>query len=181
MEIKGVSVTAAPNFVQLMHESRYGDWLESLPPTSRKIVENTLLSNWYPVDESVIVPTKKVCDLFFNGSEQGAWAVGRTSADLALKGVYRFFVKLGSPEFILTRASSIFSNMFRPGEIKVTAASQGSALLEMTVPESFRLLELRMAGWMEQALIISGCSQSKVVISASITKGSSVTEFSATW
>ncbi len=181
MEIKGVSVKSAPTFVKKRFPSRYDEWLATLTPQSREIIEHTLLGNWYPVEEAVIEPTKKVCDLFFDGSEEGAWEVGRTSADLALRGVYRFFVKFGSPEFILTKASSIFSNMMRPGEITVASSSSGAALLQMSMPESDRLLEARMAAWMEQALIISGCENPHLTISASITDGAPMTDFSATW
>ncbi|MCP4895927.1 MAG: hypothetical protein GY906_03045 [bacterium] len=181
MEIKGVSVKSAPTFVQNRFPSQYDEWLTALSPTSREIVESVLLSRWYPLQESFIEPTQKLCDLFFEGSEDGAWEVGRTSAEFALGGVYGFFIKLGSPEFILTRVTTIFSNMVRPGEMKVAASSHGAALLEMSLPESDRLLEARMAAWMEQALIISGCSNPRLTVRDSITEGAPVTEFSATW
>ncbi len=107
--------------------------------------------------------------------------MGRTSADQALKGVYKIFVKVGSPGFIISRASKIFSNMLQPGEMTVVESSPNKAVLHMELPESDWLLELRMAGWMEQALVISGCAEPKFEITQSLAKGDPVTEFIATW
>jgi hypothetical protein len=181
MEIKGVSVKAAPEFVRSRFGSRYDEWLDSLSESSRAVVENPLTSNWYPVQEAVIEPTKKVCDLFYDGREEGAWEVGRTSAENALKGVYKIFVKVGSPGFIISRASRIFTNMLQPGEMKVVESSSSKAVLHMQLPESDWLLELRMAGWMEQALAVSGCAEPEIKITKSLTTGDSVTEYIATW
>jgi uncharacterized protein (TIGR02265 family) len=181
MEIKGVSVKAAPEFVRRRFGSRYDEWLASLSQPSREIVEQAFASNWYPIHEAVIEPTKKVCDLFYSGAEEGAWEVGRASAEHALSGVYKVFVKLGSPGFIISRASKIFTNMLRPGEMKVVESAPKRAVLHMRLPESDWLLEARMAGWMEQALRVSGCTKPKLEITQSLSKGDPLTEFVARW
>jgi hypothetical protein len=181
MEIKGVSVKAAPEFVRERFGSRYDEWFDSLSEPSKKVVKNALPSNWYPLHEAVIEPTKKVCDLFYGGSEEGAREVGRTSADKALKGVYKIFVRVGSPGFIISRASKIFSNVLQPGEMTVVESSSNRTVMHMQVPESDWLLELRVAGWMEQALVVSGCADPECKIIQSIAKGDPITEFVTTW
>ena len=181
LEIKGVSVKAAPEFVRRRFASRYDEWLDSLSQSSREIVEQVFASSWYPLREAVIEPTEKICDLFYGGVEEGAWEVGRSSASYALKGIYKIFVRVGSPEFILSRASNIFSNMLRPGDMKVVESASKRAVLHMQLPESDWLLEVRMAGWMEQALAISGCARPKLTITQSLAKGDAVTEYVATW
>ena len=60
MEIKGVSVKAAPGFVRSHFGSRYDEWFASLSESSQQVVENALASNWYPLREAVIEPTEKV-------------------------------------------------------------------------------------------------------------------------
>lgn len=181
MKIKGTSVKAAPEFVRQHFGTRYDEWFNSLSEPSQKVVENVLASNWYPLREAVIEPTEKVCDLFYGGSEQGAWEVGRSSADQALKGVYKIFVKVGSPGFIISRASTIFSHMLQPGEMTVIESCPKRSVLRMQLPESDRLLELRIAGWIEQALTISGCTDPKLEIAQSTAKGDPITEYVATW
>lgn len=181
MEIKGVSVRVASEFVRKRFASRYDEWLGSLSQASQEMVTRVLPASWYPLREGLIEPTEKICELFFGGSEDGAWEVGRTSADMALRGIYRVFVRFGSPEFILKRASVVFVNMLRPGEIRVVKSTPNSAVLHMHLPQSDRMLELRMAGWMQQALVISGCSQPKIRINSSIVSGATLTEFSASW
>ena len=56
MEIKGVSVRVAPDYVSRFHPARYNEWLSSLPTSSQKIMEKVLVSSWYPLDEAVIEP-----------------------------------------------------------------------------------------------------------------------------
>jgi len=181
LEIKGVSAKAAPEFVKRHYRTRYEEYLDSLSVPSRRIIENLLPSSWYSVQDAVVEPTLKICELFYGGSEKGAWDVGKESADIALTGVYKFFVKVGSPGFIIKRATRIFDNMLRPGTIKVAESSTNSAVLHAELPESDWILEIRMAGWIKQALIVSGCSSSDTRITQSISKGDKLTEFSSTW
>jgi hypothetical protein len=181
VEVKGVSVRAAPQYVNARHATRYDDWIGSLSAPARHIVETVLPSSWYPFEDSLVEPTRKVCDLFFGGAVDGAYEVGKASAELSLRGVYKAFVRLGSPEFIIKRASGIFSNMIRPGEFAIAKSASCEVVLHMKVPQSDAMLELRMIGWIQQALAISGCKQPKVRVERSIAEGDPVTEFVARW
>jgi hypothetical protein len=82
---------------------------------------------------------------------------------------------------MISRASKIFSNMLQPGEMTVVESSPNRTVMHMQLPESDWLLELRMAGWIEQALTVSGCTDPKLQVTQSIAKGDSITEFVATW
>ncbi len=181
MQVKGTSANAASEFVRQRFPSRYDEWLASLSQPAREIMEIGLAFNWYPLYEGSVEPTRKICDLFYDGKDEGAWEVGRFSADRSLRGVYRLFVRVSSPGFIIERTSKIFVTVLGPGEATVVERSSKRAVFHLQFPESYWLAELRIAGWMEQALVVCGCTQPKIEINRSIAKGDSITEFVATW
>ena len=184
MDVKGTAISSIPDFIV----KRFGKeslirWLNTLTETAQKVYEKPILAgNWYPLKEVMIEPTKKMCELFFNGDEKGAREGGRYSAELGLKGVYRIFVKFGSPEFLIRKASAIFTSYYQPSEMKVVAQEDKKAVVHITqFLEPSLLVENRIAGWMEKALEISGCKNVKILITQSLAKGAPYTEIIATW
>ena len=92
MTIKGSGVLATPQFVKKKFPERYDAWIESLPPESKAIHNRAVLaSDWYPLNEALIIPTKKICDLFYGGNERGAWETGKFSADDLLGEIFSHF------------------------------------------------------------------------------------------
>lgn len=158
MEIKGTAVKATPDFVKEKYPGRFLEWLQSMPIDTRKIFEQPIYAtSWYNLNESVIIPTKKVGDLFFNGNhKEAAHILGRYSSEIALKGIYKIFVRVSSPHFVLSRASSIFSAYYKPSEIKVIESKDRRCVLELKeFNVSEKLIMNRIAGWLEQTLEIT--------------------------
>lgn len=182
MEIKGTAVVSITHFVQDKFSSRYDEWLNSLPADSAEIMKTVMTSSWYPIKSAMIEPTRKICDLFFEGKEKGAIELGKYSADYSLKGVYKLFIKFGSPSFIISRASQIMPTFYKDSDMKVVSESKNGTTVQITRLAGIeRLLELRIAGWMERALEICGCKNIKLNITRSLTKGEPVTEFVISW
>ncbi|MBN2416024.1 hypothetical protein JXO52_09290 [bacterium] len=183
MQIKGTAVASIVPFIQKKFPDRYYEWLQALTPKSRGIFEGVLLaSSWYPLQEALIEPTEKMCELFFGGSDQGAWAGGEFSAEHGLKGVLKFFIKAGSPQFIIKRATAIFTSYYRPGKIEVLDTSASHARLKISeFTECNTLIECRIAGWMRQALRICGCSDPDVQIEQSAASGADHTIIACSW
>ena len=165
MYIKGTAVASIPTFVKKKFGDRYDEWLNSLSPQSQKIMKRYLVSKWYPVEYAIIEPTEHICRLFYNGDKRGAWEAGRFSAENALKGIYKFFVKLGSPGFIIKRATNIFSFYYKEARMKVIENEEHRTVVhiyELKPPS--QILEARIAGWMERSLEISGCEYVNIQI-----------------
>ncbi|MGE0079566.1 MAG: hypothetical protein AB7S48_17025, partial [Bacteroidales bacterium] len=134
MEIKGSAVKATPDFVKANFYNRYNDWIKLLPEPSRHILDQPIYATtWYPLLEAVIVPTQKVADLFY-GSDYALAAreIGRFSSDIALKGMYKIFVRISSPQFVLSRASSIFSTYYQPSDIKVIETTDKKTVIQLS-------------------------------------------------
>lgn len=155
-----------------------------LPENSRDIYVNAIdSSKWYPLDLGGIIPTRKIADLFYQGDyKNGSWLSGNYSAEKALTGIYKIFVKASTPSYIVERASRVFSTYYRPCEMKVIAKLENKVLLQITeMKNSDEVIEYRIAGWIQKALEISGANNVHIAFPKSITKGDMVTEMEIFW
>jgi hypothetical protein len=185
MEIKGTAVKSINEFVKSKFTSRHQEWINSMEEDSRKIFASAIYAtNWYPVEVGAVDPTKQIATLFYAGNyRKAAWESGRYSADSALSGgIYKFFVKASSPNFIISRANRVFTTYYRPCEMNVVETGSHRVVVHIESQEKMdELVELRIAGWMERALEISGCKELKVDIPKSFSKGDGLTRFDMRW
>lgn len=184
MEVKGISVKSIPEFVFKHFPLQYNEWLISLPDESRRILNGYVFANnWYPLNSSVILPIKSIATFFYDDDlKTAAWTMGRYSAKIALNGVYKLFVEIGSPKYIIDKGSKVFEAYFRPSELNVFQAEKHSIVVQIThFPDMDMALEYNIGGWMEMALEISGCKNLKVDIVKSVAKQDELTEYLITW
>lgn len=183
MEIKGTAVKTIPEFVKENFTSRYVEWIKALSEDSREIATGVKTSTWYPMDLGGVALTQKVGELFYAGNiKQCSWELGRYSADVALNGIYKLYVKVSSPGHIISRASRVFSAYYKPSTMQVAEHRAKSVKLIMTAFDQPNVvIEYRIAGWIERALEISGCKDVVVEIPKSLTKGHEHTTFACNW
>jgi hypothetical protein len=184
MEIKGTAVKSIPEFVQKHFPLRFQDWLKTMPENSSKLMGGLIFSNnWYPIQDALVEPMKSISKFFYNGDDKKtARTMGKFSADVALNGVYKFFIQFGSPKYIIERGSRIFTTYFQPSEMVVVNVAKNGLTVNITkFPEPDEIIEHNIAGWMERALEISGCKQVKAEIIRSLAKKHSLTEIQITW
>lgn len=183
MEVKGTAVKTIPMFITKKYPDKYDDWYQSLSKESQDFIKEGLITNkWYPVKETAMGLTKALADTVFNGDErQAGFECGRFSADEALTGIYKIYVRASSPNHIIDRANRAFTAYYSPSEMKVVDKSDKSVTVHVTQEESYPIVEFRIAGWMQRALEISGCKNVSVDITKSRTSGDDVTEFVMRW
>jgi hypothetical protein len=184
MEIKGTAVIAIRDYIKSKYPERYAEWLQNLSDRSRDIYVKAIdASKWYPLQEGGVEPTRKAIEMFENGDyENGAREAGKFSAQKALTGIYKIFVKAASPGYIIDRASRIFATYYQPCKMAVLSNNNGKILLEISeMTESDVVIENRIAGWIEQALQISGAKNVEVGFPKSSARGDSVTHLDITW
>ncbi len=183
MEIKGTAVKSIPEYVKQKHPNEYVSWIRSLPEDSSQIMNSVTSVGWYPLKTAAIVPSAKVGEMFFNNDlKKGAWELGRFSADIALHGIYKLYVKFSSPGHIINRASRIFSAYYSPSKMEAADRLTNSVKLIMTqfdMPSD--VIEYRIAGWIERALEISGCKGADIEVIESFTRGDAKTVFQCKW
>lgn len=183
MNVKGTAVKSLPDFIKKKHPEQLKEWIDSLPPASKKIfVEGVSSAKWYKMDDALTIPTSLAATMFFGDEKKGAWELGRYSAESALNGIYKLYVKLSSPQHIIERGSRIFSAYYQGSTIEVVEKNKDSvqfAITEFATPNE--IIEYRIAGWMEKAIEISGQEKTTATITKSLTKGDDVTLYVITW
>jgi hypothetical protein len=184
MKAKGLALLPMPRVIE-RNFGRKGlqSWLETLSPEARAIFSGTIIPNqWYPFHLAMTEPTQSFCRLFYDSDPKGAWALGRFSAEYALRGLFKIFVRIGSPQFIIQKAGAIFHSYYDPCAVQVVDMLARSAFVRITIfPEIDAMIEYRIAGWMEAGLEICGCEQIKIDISQSLTRSDPCSEFHITW
>ena len=182
MEVKGAAVASIPKFVNKFHSDGYDEWMNSLSPESQEIMKEAFTSMWYPIEPSIVEPTTQLCRIFYDGDLKGAWLSGRFSAEMALGGIYKVFIKFGSPGFIIKKASRIMPTYYSPSAMETTDFQARSAILRITdFPNLDAHVEGRIGGWIQKAIELSGCRGVEVTIPKSISHGHSFTEFDISW
>lgn len=182
MQVRGSVIKSIDSFVADVHSSKYEEWKSSLSEASGLLLSSVSTSNWYPVEPGVIVPTEVLCDMFYSDKKQGAWESGRYSAKMGLTGIYKVFVLISSPSFLLKRAARVIATFYEPTDLRVADSTDTSMTIQFTkLPIKNELIEYRIAGWMEMALEICGCKNLQVNISQSMAKGNSIFETKINW
>jgi hypothetical protein len=184
MQVKGTAIKTTRDFVKTRFPDIYDSWLEALPQPSRLIFTNTLdATAWYPFREGYAVPIGKIMELCYgNDFKTGGDQLGSFSAETALKGFYKVFLLIASPQFLMQRASKIFTTFYDPSQVEAIITDDNNAILRITsfqdIDES---IEYRIAGWIRKALELANCDQPTYEIKKFLSKGDGVTEIYFHW
>jgi hypothetical protein len=184
MEVKGTAVKSIKEYVEKKYGDQFNNWLEQLPEDSKKIMSGGIFANnWYPMKDAAVEPTKAIAKLFYqNDFKKAALESGRYSAEVGLKGVYKIFVRVASPNYIMQRAGRVFTSYYSPSDISVVNSHDKGLTLHITkFPEPEEIIEYRIAGWCERALEFTNCKDVKAMITKSLAKGDQLTEIVITW
>ena len=183
MEIKGIAVKAVAEFVRAKHPKEYLNWINVLPSNSAQTVNDVRTNQWYPIKEASIIPSLAVAKLFYdNNISKAGRELGRYSAETALTGIYKVYVRFSTPNHIIARAQRIISAYYSPSKLNIANKTEKSVQVVLTeFGESSNIIENRIAGWYEKALEISNCKNVTVNILTSIANGDTTTTFECKW
>jgi len=182
MKAKGSIFRSINDFVKINHPNKYVDWKKKLPNASHTLIDTIKNTEWYPVDISLIEPTKSISKILSLDEKKCAWNSGRFSAEQGLKGIYKVFIMVSTPKFILKRAPRIITTFYDPSELKILESTNNSIYVQCkTLPVKSAIIEHRIAGWIERAGEICGCQNMKVEIKKSMALNDSELGISASW
>ncbi len=184
MQVKGTGIKTTKEFVKSHFESEYSTWIENLPLKSKELYTfNVEFTGWFPIQEAYIQPLENIISMFYKGnSVEGGKAIGRFSADYALKGVYKVFLLVASPQFLMRRASKIMKTFYKP--CKINVAENGNKSVVLTILRFDKMneaLEHRIGSWYQRALELANCKRVTYTIQKTLTKNDSATEIVFNW
>ncbi|HDS08944.1 MAG TPA: hypothetical protein ENN73_01845 [Firmicutes bacterium] len=183
MNVKGSAIVSSLAYIK----HYYGDsGLEKIlnemqAEESSRLREKIFPSMWYPL--SLFVNINKVTDLVYGtGDLSIVRKMGEFGAEHDLKTIYRLFYKIGSPDYIIKRASQVFTTYYDQGKFVIKDSGNKYVVFELTdFPEISEAYIQRVAGWMSKTLELSGGKSPKVSIARKQVSESELVEFKVNW
>ncbi len=183
MKVKGTAVKSIQDFVRKNHPDQYETWFNKLPEKSKEIHRKAIFAtDWYEIEYSIVKPTEVTSELFFSKDfNKAAYSGGFFSAETALSGIYKIFVRVSSPKFIISRAERIFSSYYSGAKFSVTEKPNGVRVNIKPENKIHPIIEYRIAGWIQKAFEITGCKNVVSKITESPSNGNESTTIEANW
>lgn len=166
MEVKGTAVKSVFEYMEDKQNAYLNDWLTMLSVESREIFENPILATkWYDLDTAVINPMKLAAWVLKLDEKELAWEMGVYSSVVALKGIYKVFIRISSTNFIISRAANITTTYYKNSEVKVLDSEKNKVTLELLkFPKEANLIMYRIGGWVQNTFYAVGCKNVKVEV-----------------
>jgi len=183
LKFKGAGWKPIIEFVKVTFgEEGFNRVLESVSPECREIANGwVLISSWY--DMQLIEEFIKATDrLLGKGDLDIARKMGRYSAEFGIKTVYKFLMKVGTPGFVLKRAPIIWSRYYSKGKLQIVLLKPGHAILRLTDMGTLSEVTcVRVTGWMEMTMKMSGAKNPSVEHISCPSRGDSFEEWEGRW
>ena len=158
VQIKGSAIKETINQIK----SRAGEEalqkiLSLLDEETRTICQNEVFSStWYPLDvftRFLEVEIRVLAD----GKEEMVTRGSEAVIERQLRGIYKAFVKFGSPEFVIKRIAAVHATYFQGVPIEVQLQGHGKAVVKYTgFEKQHRIMGFAIMGFFKKALEISG-------------------------
>ena len=182
-QVKGTAVQSSQRYLrERFGEAPLARVVEALPEGDRaKLGQGVLASSWYPMDTFLRLMLE--AERQFGAQEPAVVRnMGRASCDYGLTTVYKIFFKVGSPEFIISRAARVFSSYYDTGELRIAESGPGRAVAELVGFEGGapQFCE-RIFGWMQRTLELAGAKNLRSAHSACVHRGDPVCRFEGSW
>ncbi|MBN2890557.1 MAG: hypothetical protein JXL97_01695 [Bacteroidales bacterium] len=154
MEVKGSMIKQLNDLIKTKYKSIYHQWLESIPGESKSIFSNVILAtNWYDIKYSLYEPTIKAAELLQIDPKDFFWETGDYAAENGLKGIYKIFIRVATPHFLLDRSRNIVVTFYKNTAVDVTKAEKNEGELKYSgFPPEYELLMYRIAGWINSSM-----------------------------
>ena len=184
IEIKGSAVRDTIKAVK----ERFGDQiydsiLNLLKEETRSIFKNesVMPMTWYPLDAFVEFLEMDL-RVTAHGDEQELIKRSEILFERQLGGIYRAFIKLGSPSFVLNVNATVNRTYFRGVDIEVNMPSPGKAIMKYTgFEKQHRLIGMSIIGFYRKALEISGAKDISAEFITAIGDDKGYSELGLNW
>jgi uncharacterized protein (TIGR02265 family) len=181
--VKGTAVQSSLRYVrERFGEEALAGVLASLPEADRAALgEGILPSSWYPMD--TFLRFMQEAERQLGGQEPDVVRrMGRASCDYGVTGAYKIFFRVGSPEFIISRAAPAFSSYYDTGELRIVEKGPQRVAAELAGFEGGapQFCE-RIFGWMQRTLELAGARNLRSAHSTCVHRGGSVCRFEGSW
>ena len=113
--------------------------------------------------------------------EAFARRAGRAAAGDAIKGIYRFFALVMTPQALLGKATQMWSSLYNRGDIKIDQQTEKSARIRLMNFPSEAAGCARITGWIERMTELTGAKDIKLEQTTCFAKGQPHCEWLLKW
>ena len=149
---------------------------------ARTEVAKSLATAWYPV-EHIADFIRAIKSVIGPNDQDINFKISNESAKYTFSLIYKVFFKLGSPQFIMGKVSSVWSTLCSGGKLEITDKSDKHLVLRLS-DFAYRDPEYcgqRLRGWFQAPLELSGCQIVENRHTACASKGASYCEWRIAW
>ena len=183
VQIKGSTIKETIDQIK----SRAGDQafqkvLGLLDEPTRKIFEGEIFaSTWYPLDGYIRFLEVEI-RVLANGREEAITRGAEAVNERQLKGIYKAFVKVGSPEYVIERIAAVHMTYFQGVSVDVQLPEPRKALIKYTgFEKQHRIMGFAIVGFFNKALELSGANDAVVYFTTPIEEDRGYAELSIAW
>jgi hypothetical protein len=160
MEVKGTGLISTRLFMKDRHSGKYQEWLNALPIEIRTTFNGLIdTGQWFDIEKYYYIPLKKIAELCYHDDEKmAAIDAGQYSAEYGLKGVYKVFLMIASPQSLMKASKRIISLYYQPVNVEIDEIKKNSLVLSWTkLLTKSKILDYRVVGWCTKALELANC------------------------
>ncbi|HYL63862.1 MAG TPA: hypothetical protein VE077_14680 [Candidatus Methylomirabilis sp.] len=162
-------------------ESELAKIIASLSDSSRAVFEKPIyLSEWYSLDAFVEFLDADIRETA-GGDRNVLTQRSEKVIEAQLRGVYKIFVKMGSPGFVITRISAVHATYFRGVQIIPEVEDHSAVIKYVGFQKHHDILEYTIPGFFRKALEISGAKQVQLKFTIPISAGGPYSELTIRW
>lgn len=182
-QIKGMAVKATLKYVVAKYqEIGKHKIFEELSEDDKKVLSTEILpSSWYSFDTFGRL-CRAIYKAFGRENSEVLQDTGAFSASDGLSTIYKMFYKIGSPQFIISRAATLWQRYYDTGSMEVVSSDKNNAHLRIVdFKHPYKEFCMRLHGWFRKCLEMSGGRNVVVVEEKCCCKGDEYCEFHARW
>ena len=181
--IKGSAVLDSVNAIKARSgDEAYEKIIGTLDDEDQALFRGAIAAgDWCPLDAFVRFLAADIRESA-GGDERALIRRSEGVIDKQLKGIYRIFVRFGSPEFVLKRISLVHMTYFNGVNIEIMSMKPGRAVIRYTGFEpQHRLMGFSIIGFYRKALEISGAKDVEASFLTPIGDAKGYAELVVTW
>jgi hypothetical protein len=183
VQIKGSAILETINQIKRRSgEDAFQKILALLDEETRKAFKSEIYSSsWYSLDFFTRFLELEI-RVLADGNEEMVTRGSEAVIERQLRGIYKAFVKLGSPEFVIKRIAAVHATYFQGVPIEVNLLGNGKASIKYTgFEKQHRIMGFAIIGFFKKALEISGAGNVVIHFVTPIEDGKGYSELSISW
>lgn len=162
-------------------ESEFTKIVQGLSGEARTLFEGSIYSStWYPLDAFVDFLEVDIQQTA-NGDREVLTERSEKVIEKQLSGIYKIFVKVGSPGFVIKRISAVHATYFEGVEIIPEMENHKAVIKYVGFQKHHAIMEYAIIGFYRKALELCGAKEVALHFSVPIAEGDAYSELKIRW